>query len=654
MTRLLSILLITGGILLCRAQKQDTFGQLNRLEQDFMTYDKDPSANALVLYERGDTYFEVINHRIWLVKTYHGKIKILNEQGFSQGTISIPVYRGDSDYEKLEEVRAITHNGTVKSSLMQNQVFKKDHSEHWSEMTFTFPNVKAGAILEYQYKVISPFIYKLNGWDFQSDIPKIYSEFNATIPSNYVYNRHMIGFLPLHVNDASIKKECFRVEGYLRAADCEVLRYAMKDIPAFKEEAHMLAASNYASRIDFELSEYHKLNGTTEKFTKSWEDVDREFKYDKDIGRQLTKKVFFEKNVPEALLVDGDAMTRARNIYSFIQDHFTWNGQYGIYRDIRVKEAFDEQRGNIGEINISLINLLNAAGIPTQLMLTSTRDHGLPVRTHPVMSDFNYVLARATIDGKPYLLDASDKLNPFGMVPYRCLNYYGRVMDFKNDSYWEDIIIDEKNKSMVRAQLSFDTGNHTSKGLYDAISQGYEAIQKRKNLAEQSREGYLEALENQSDGNLRITTYELLEERTNEKMVSERFEFELEHQFVNGDIYVNPFIVKFFESNPLTSRERQYPVDFAFTRNYLYNINVQIPEGYSLVKHPENKALLLPDNQGLLKFAIEVTGETISLYYNLVLNRSHYSPDQYAQLKELFTVALDLQNTSLLVFKKQG
>ncbi|MCF6184500.1 MAG: UbiD family decarboxylase [Bacteroidales bacterium] len=74
------------------------------------------------------------------------------------------------------------------------------------------------------------------------------------------------------------------------------MKYAIKDIPAFKEETDfMLSSNNYISRLDFELSQYNRFDGTTDKYTKSWEDVDREFRGDKNVGRQLTKKGFFEK-----------------------------------------------------------------------------------------------------------------------------------------------------------------------------------------------------------------------------------------------------------------------------------------------------------------------------------------------------------------------
>src|SRR5690606_10236587 len=126
---------------------------------------------------------------------------------------------------------------------------------------------------------------------------------------------------------------------------------------------------NYRSRLEFELAEYRGFDGQGQKFTQSWEDVDKEFRTDKDIGGQLRKRNYFERNVPLDLISgEGDALAKARGIHQFVKAHYSWNGKFGIFRDNRVKQAFDAKTGNVAEINITLINLLNAAGIETDLM----------------------------------------------------------------------------------------------------------------------------------------------------------------------------------------------------------------------------------------------------------------------------------------------
>lgn len=649
-------LLLLWGAISCTtllfSQKKFTFGELSAEDLAFTSFAGDKDAHAVVLLDEGNYYFDIISDRLLLVKEYHAKIKILDKDGFDEGTISIPYYTETKSSERVENIRAVTHNGTRKTSVLPAAIFTKRLNDLWSEKVFTFSDLQAGSILEYSYTILSPYLSRFDGWVFQTHLPVVYSEFNAKIPGNYRYNRDLSGSLTLDVNDAKLQRECFRIPGAIKAADCEVLRYVMTDIPAFKEEEFMLAPSNYRSQIDFELSEHYRLDGVTDRYTKSWEDVDKQYSNDRDIGRQLTKKGYFEKNVPDDLFREKDELTRARNIYNFVRDHYTWNGGYGIYNDVRVKEAFEERKGNVGEINISLINLLNVAGIKTDLMLLSTREHGLPKKSHPVMDDFNYLIAYTRINDTTYLLDASDKYVPFGMLPYRCLNYYGRVMDFKKESRWQPITVTENSKYAVRAQITLDPVQQKASGIWDELTTGYEAVNRRKTIDQSSEEEYLNSIEDRMAGTVQMTKYEPDEEHSSEKVVSERFHFDMDQVFKGDGIYLNPFLPRFFEKNPFLAKDRQFPVDFGYERQYSYTVSILVPEGYQVTSLPAGSEYKLPNNKGILKFESNQSGSNISLHYNLVLNSSLYPASDYDKLKILFYKALDIQNNSMIVLKK--
>ncbi len=637
------------------AQMPDTFGRLSESEKKMERYEKDPEAHAVVLYERGDNYFKVIDNRILLVKEFHKKIKIIDEKAFKEGTIKIYLYHKGASTEKLANIKAVTHNGANQYNVLSQEIFNKDETERWRSKTFTFPKMEKGSILEYKYTITTPFDFNFEGWRFQSNIPKIYSEFNASIPGNYVYNRALKGSLALSTNDAKIKKDCFYVPGYPEGADCEVLKYTMKDIPAFQmEEDYSLSEENYISQIEFELSEYRHLDGTTSRYTKSWKDVDKEFRSDKDIGRQLLKKGFFERNVPEKLLTEGDPMTRAKNIYKFVQNHFNWNERYASYGTARVKDAFDAKKGNAWEINMSLINLLNAADIKTDLMMISTRNNGLPKQKHPVMNDFNYVLAKTTIDGQDFLLDATDKFYPFGYLPYRTLNHYGRVMDFKNESYWQDIVPMVKNKFQVRASIKFDSEAEKAIGVMDVLTDGYNAISQRKRLKRLTKEAYLDEMqEDGEEDTFVITDYKKNDERSTDERVMERFSFELEDVAQGDKLYFNPFLIHFFEENPFKLDNRSYPIDFGYPQKFRYQINIEVPEGYKIKELPENKAMSLDEAKSVTyRFSCDHKQRNVLLSFDLALNGTYFDPAFYDLLKALFKQALNDQKNTFIIFEK--
>ena len=616
---LLILLICTSSIF---AQDKVAFGELKESEKVFALYEKDTTASAVYLYEYGDNYFEIRDNYIWLITKYHAKIKILEKEGFEYANVEIPLYRTKDNKEKLVNVKAITHNDQSKIYVKKSEIFEEEVNEKRSLTKFTFPNVQEGSIVEYEYEMQSPFYFNFTGWNFQSEIPKIYSEFKAKIPGNWIYNRSLVGFLNLDVNEAIIVKGCFKFPGTKRDSDCEALRYVMKDVPAFKDsEEYMLSSNNYRSKVEFELSEYKSFYGGTEKYTKSWDDVDREFKTDKDIGSQLRKKSFFEKNVEAKLLTEGDDLTRAHNVYEFVKNHFTWNEEYGLWSDNKVKTAFDEKKGNVAEINIALINLLNAAGLKSDMMLTATRKRGLPKKTHPIMNDFNYIIAKVDIEGKSYLLDATDKNMPFGMLPFHSLNYYGRVMDFDNESYWFDVVPESFNAKMIRAQINIDPIDQKVSGMLDLINIGYLKVSHDVLVRSLKEEEYLEKLEEEISDDFHIISHERKLEYSDEKKLTERFIFEIENLFQGDYIYLNPFVVKFFDKNPFVSTERNYPIDFGYPMKYQYILNMKLPEGYKLKSLPEGKNLTLPNNGGLLKLSVNdnVSG-TLNLLFSFEYN----------------------------------
>ncbi|WP_077406135.1 DUF3858 domain-containing protein [Cellulophaga omnivescoria] len=636
------------------AQESYTFGQLSDFDKNFTVYEKDSTANAVVLFEKGNNEFLVIDNKIFIEKKYYVKIKILKKEGLGNANIIIPFKSIEKNSEIVFDIKAITHNRDSQNNLSQSDIYRVGIGLNLGAVKFAFPNVKVGSIIEYEYTLLSPFIYNFKGWEFQSNIPKIYSEFNAKIPGNYKYNRSLIGFLKLDINESKKEKNCFNV-GFAYAAECEVLKYAINDIPAFDlDEKFTLSPLNYLSRIDFELASTVSFNiGKVHNYTASWEDVDKEFKKDKNIGRQLTKKGFFEKNVPESLLTEGDSLTRAKNIFNFVKDRFTWNGKYGIYRDIRVKSAFDNKKGNIGEINISLINLLNSAGLKTDLVLLSTRSNGLPKKSHPVMSDFNYVIAKTIIGGNTYLLDASDKLMPFGMLPYRALNYQGRVMDFKNDSYWETITPQEDNQHYVLANLELDPESHKITGSYNEMNSGYLAIERKKVLNSTTEDDYLNSKEKLIGTSAEINEYKFLEEQSNEKRTVENFTYTNNTVLDQNTLYINPFLVKSFGStNPFTADERKYPVDFGFKRTYTYAAKIKIPAEYKVVEIPKSINLSLSNKGGRLQMLVTSKPGLITVSFKLIINKEQYSPEEYFSLKELFKQVTNAQNNSLVVLKK--
>ena len=248
------------------------------------SYEKDSLANALVIYEFGKSHIE--DRKFDLIFEFKQKLKILNREGFDKANVTVYLYNNKNSKETIDNIIATTYNiengKKTNTKLEKSQIFKEKYNDHYTLVKFSMPNVKAGSIITYSYKIKSPFIYKYKPWRVQSDIPKLYSEYQTSIPANYEYSIKLVGGLKLDKNEQKIKKYCVD-GGNGTSADCTETTYVMKNIPAFIDEGFMTTRDNYLSRIEYELKIVNGFDGTTDNITKTWDTTDKELKLDPSI-----------------------------------------------------------------------------------------------------------------------------------------------------------------------------------------------------------------------------------------------------------------------------------------------------------------------------------------------------------------------------------
>ena len=607
---------------------------------------RDTTTAAVVLFEKGRNTFEIIGNYIRIVKVVYKKIKVFDVNRYEGIEVSIPYYHTKQTSEKVVDIKAVTHNGTEKKYIDEKIIFDVDLSEKWSEKRFTFPDVQDGSIIEYTYRIESPFIFNFGNWDFQGDIPKMYSEFSADIPGIYMYNRSITGLKKLDIEESAIKKNCFEISGK-GAADCDSSVYAMYDMPRYSEEPYMLAKENYISRLSYQLTQTINFDGDIKKYAKSWEDVENEFSNEKDMGRQLKYASYFQKVIPQEIFEISNEKEKATAIYRFIRDHYTWNENYRIFSDIRVKDAYEKGKGNIAEINLALINTLKAAGIEAQLALSSTRDYKIPSSVFPVLTEFNYVLAYLTIDDKTYLLDATDKLLSFGVLPFKVFNTKARIMDFENGSYWYPINSQTRNINYTEVKLSINEDLEIEGDVKNMYS-GQLAYAKRNLIRD---EGLNSISQESVDFELYNEVIENLDDVKKPLIISHSFVSDLE---VRGNaLYIYPFLLNTnFKEAIFKSEERLYPIDFGYTKDITYAIDFTISDIYQILDVPKNKHYILPNGAGECKVFFDISGNKISCRFRYQLKKTSFYASEYDILKNFYTEIVSLQENSIIKIGK--
>jgi hypothetical protein len=626
-------------------------GSFSLKELEMKTYAPDSSASAVVLNEFGEVYFDNDNGN--MIVEYHKKLKVLKKEGAEQANFSILLRKGDSRKEEIKSIEGITHyleNGKVKNSVLDKKGVFYEENPNYTQVKFTLPNAIVGSILEIKYTINSPFIFNLYPWEFQSDIPKMESEFWALIPGNYSYNASLKGFLKLTTSQTELVKECFSFGS--AKADCSQLKFGMKNIPAFKEEEYMTAKSNFLSAINFELEQIKYFDGRVDKITKEWKDVEDELQTHADFGTQIKKaKNLFEKEISPLLIGVTDPLEKAKKIYNWIKLQYNWNDYLGKYAENGVKKSFETHKGNVGDINLSLLGALQTAELSASPVLLSTRANGLPNNLYPVLSDFNYVVVQLVIGESSFLLDATDHFMPFGLLPERCLNGKGRLLAKKN-SLDIDLIPKGKEKSVTTISVKLNEEG-ALQGYLQINAFDYQALESRKKIMSYSnRADYIKALEKKWNAK-EIKNYEATNLQELEKNLSEKMEITFDaHEATNvQQIYFNPFIAGKWTDNPFKSSERIFPVDFGVAQEETFVLTLEYPPTFHLDEIPKNIALAMPNKGGRFLFSCNNLGNKLTLSYSLNLTKAIYDAAEYQSLKELFARIVQLRQTDLVLIK---
>lgn len=637
---------------IAQSDKKDPVFRVSLSDLKMKSYEKDSTTNALVLYEYGKSYVD--RNDFDLVTKENHKIKIFNKEGFDNANVVLYIYKSNSsNYESIKNILATTYNlegdKVTKTQLDPNNIYEEKYNDNFTMIKFTLPNIKEGSVITYSYTMRSPFMQKYHGWEFQGDIPKVYSEYNTSIPGNWLYHIKLVGGKKLSTNTQDLEKNC--LEMYSGAsADCSIAKYVMKDIPAFIEEDYMTTKSNYLARIEYELETFRGMNGLVKHYTKKWKDVDKELKTEKDIGRQLKKTVDVEALLSDDILNMANPLDKAKAIYKYVQKEYTWNKEYHIFKDVSIKKLIENKSGNISSINILLHNLLRDSGVDVKPVLLSTRGNGFATTIFPVLTDFNYMLVEASIDNKTYVLDATDDFLSFGQIPYRCLNRYGRRIDFEEGSKWIDIKPNNKSFVLCAVDLKFDDAQNLI-GSVKARTTGYHGLNSRKAYFS-NKTNYVDKLQNKSV-DIEISNHTVKTPNKTSPIFNEAYDIEYTAEDISETIYLNPFLFPFFKENPFKLQERTYPIDFGYKDQYTYMLKLDLGDVYTISEKPKNVNLTLPNNAGYISFSNNIIGNTFNLVFSINFNEAAYPPDYYPYLKQLMNKVVTIQTNSLIVLKKK-
>lgn len=609
------------------------YGKLGKEEADLAYYEGDKSAEAVVLFDIGKSYFEDSDNNFKVVHERSTRIKIFTEAGLKWAEVEIPFYHEGQLYEDVYDIEGCTYN--VENGLLKITPFNSSNcheekvNEFWTIKKFALPDVKPGSIIQYKYKLSSDYKFNLRDWAFQRKIPTIYSEYEVRMIPFYEYVYLLQGASKFYSQKSYEDTGLPRQFGVLQYHEM-VYKFVMKNVPAFNDEEYITSMNDYLIKLDFQLAGITNTSGVSIKVISTWAELVKALLKEES----LTKFAKKSEKIAVKLINPDSLLAKSKNekfdfILNYVKTNFSWNKNNSKYASKSLNDLLKDKFGNSAELNLLTIGLLNAAGIEAYPLIISTRENGKIKADYPYLKFFNYVLISATLDGKNILADATEILCPNELIPSKCLNDKGLLVK-EGDVQW--INLQRDKPSEVITMISIDSIGDASKANSMISSTDYDALKYRNNIGEDKAK-VAERVDHDvytvDETSIAVNNLSEIE-----KPYIMKFNTTYKTEKINGKLYLSPFLDEPITENPLKQYSRTYPIDMTYPVKRSFNSVIMIPEGYKVEFVPENYKIL--NELFELNYNVIHDGKTISISFNYTFRKSLYAATDYVNIKFYF------------------
>lgn len=648
------------------------FGKVSKEELLQKEHPLEPPSNAAVLYRENMTHFEYSSDEgFFIVTEVFERIKIYNKEGFDQATKRVGLYQGKGNYnESISSLKAYTYNLDAsnkieKVKLKSDGIFEEDINAYYKQKKFTMPDLKEGCVIEYKYRITSPFISNVDEYRFQEEIPvnEVYISFRA--PEYFSYKTHQKGWLDIQIkNDGQsrtieynyMQSGAVNGNGADKSVKSELkfleksYKVRMHNVPAIIEEAYAGNINNYMSGLKFELSHTKYPNSPFKSYATDWNFVAKSIYESTSFGNELDKNKYFSKDLDNLLSGVSNDEEKMIRIFEFVKSKMNWNGFHSVFVNKGVKNAYKDGTGNTAEINLMLTAMFKYAKLNANPVLVSTKSNGISV--FPTRSGFNYVLSGVEVNNAVLLFDATDKNSEVNILSSKLLNWKGRLIREDGSSTWVPLIPRKPAVRNVMLNASI-TEDLVVSGVVKTRLTGHFSKETRElyeNVAEDDIRKYLE----KDKGEIEISEIEFKNLETLYKPVDLSYNFESEDlvEEIGGKLYFSPMLFIGEKENPFKLEDREYPIDFEFPKKNRVIFKVEIPEGYIVESLPESANFGLANSDLTLKYQVSAQGNFVNLMADFSINKTVIAADQYANLKGYYQLLIEKFNEKVVLIKE--
>lgn len=651
-TKLLLLCLLAASQILTAQDYR--FGKVSKEELLEKSHPLDSTANAAILYREVKTNFEYSQEKgFFLVTEVFERIKIYNQKGFDWANKKIKLHLGKSSAkEEMYNLKGMTYyltqDGKIEEEkLRKDGIFEKEVSEFLETTNFTMPSVRKGCVIEYKYKVRSPFIANVDTYQFQEEIPINKLNMRFAAPEYFNYKPYQKGWVPFQIDDSKNTKTFYLGNGTNKIKCMEqVYEVNLDNVPALKEESYTNNIDNYKTALKFELTYTHFPNSIVETYATTWEDVSKTIYSSDNFGGQLAQSNYFDDDL-EAFLSGIDADNKMLAIFEFVKQKMNWNSYFGYHAHEGVKKAYKNATGNSGDINLMLTAMFRHAGLDANPVLVSTKNHGIPL--FPTRTGFNYVISAVEKDGAITLFDATNKYGEPNVLEQEIMNWQGRIIRKDGSSAWVSLASGKRavRNTMVTANLASMQISGKSQNRYT----GHYAMSFRKTYNNLGTEAARKKLEAGKTGTeISEIAFENLDQPYNPVNLSYNFESFDAVEKIGNKLYLSPMLFMAIDENPFKLKQRNYPIDYGYPQKDNYIITIEIPKNYRIESIPEN-VFFKVESVGSFKYMASNNGNKIQLLVEFLIDKPMVAASKYESLKKFYDLLIAKEKEKIVIEK---
>jgi hypothetical protein len=600
------------------------FGEVSLEELQMTSYPSDTSATAVILCDYGsfvatsnESYGNVRNYQFTRIR----RIKILKKEGYFWANSGYPCNLNT-------QIRGITFNlengKIVKTNLKSESIFKDRVTEDKYVMRIAMPNVKVGSVIDLIFTSASP----LQVWRFQEEIPVKYSELIMEDTPYVRFKNNFFGYEPLLISTPN--------------------RWVAKDMPSFKAEPLMTSIENYITKLEFDF-----LDIGFKSITNSWDDINRLLIKDDYFGNALINSGYLGNLAKQIEATNGTREEILKQAFEAVKSEIKWNENENLYASNKTLAfPFKMKIGNSADINLILLQLLKKLKFDVSPIVLSTRENGFLSQNSPSLEKLNYVMVLVKFDGKSFLLDATEQYMPYYLLPLRCLNYTGRLV---NETGGDQITVGTqfKSKDFATYQVKLLEDNKLS-GKMILKNVDYGAFDLRKKYSTfNGPEEYLEDYKKDKQG-LQIFESTIYNIDSIYQPVIADYSVTIDNQVneIGNEIYVLPMFYHQQKENPFLMNSRKYPVDYGYNIEKTVTSSIEIPENYVVSELPATVRLKLPENAASLTYLVTQSGNIINVKSIFSINKIMFLPSEYNSLREFYDQVIKKHAEPIILKRK--